>query len=147
MKKVVYGRTYDTETASKFAYKRLYYEDKQNNLWESWDGNYFDRFDEVEKNRFFSSKSHDELLSIVANKWNEDQLVQQTAQVTVKQIREIDRRRKAAMAELDRRYSRRMENYQTAGFIGAALVALIFLWNLILHIGHWIWMGRRVGKG
>ena len=100
-----------------------------------------------ENDRFFSSKSHDELFSIVANKWNEDQLDQQTAQEVVGQIREIDRRRKAAMAELDRRYSRRKENYQTAEFIGAALVALIFLWNLILHIGHWIWMGRRVGKG
>ena len=48
----------------------------------------------------------------------------------------------AAMAELDRRYSQRKENYQTAGFIGAGLAAMIFMWNLIWHTGHWVWMGR-----
>ena len=36
---------------------------------------------------------------------------------------------------------------ENAFFFASILATLILLWNLIWHTGHWIWMGRRVGKG
>ena len=48
-----------------------------------------------------------------------------------------------AIAELDRRWHKSQSSWSTLGFVGAGGATFIFLWNLICHIGHWIWMGRK----
>jgi hypothetical protein len=37
--------------------------------------------------------------------------------------------------------------FWTVGLISGWVAAGILLWNLILYTGHWIWMGRKAGKG
>jgi len=68
--------------------------------------------------------------------WRDAPIVDEAA------VRE-QKRRYAAMAELDHRYDRRKGKWQTIGFIGVALAAILFMWNIIWHLGHWIWMGRK----
>ncbi len=55
-------------------------------------------------------------------------------------------KRKAALAELDRRYLNRREVFSITAFIGGAIAVLVLLWNIIWHAGHWIWMGRRTNE-
>lgn len=38
---------------------------------------------------------------------------------------------------------RNKQRYEIVGLTGGCLAALIFLWNLLWHTGHWIWMGRK----
>jgi hypothetical protein len=49
------------------------------------------------------------------------------------------RNSKTVLAEIDKRVS------ILAGAIvyGAFAAILILLWNILWHIGHWIWMGRK----
>ena len=39
----------------------------------------------------------------------------------------------------------RKEGFGSTGILGALAAGLILLWNIILHTGHWIWMGRKIG--
>lgn len=33
--------------------------------------------------------------------------------------------------------------YEGLAFYGGTIAAIIVLWNVIWHVGHWIWMGRK----
>ena len=51
--------------------------------------------------------------------------------------------------EIDRHRAleRKQESWGMAAFAGMGIAAAILLWNILCHTAHWIWMGRRVGKG
>ena len=49
------------------------------------------------------------------------------------------RNSKTVLAEIDKRVS----FWAGAIVYGAFAAILILLWNILWHIGHWIWMGRR----
>jgi hypothetical protein len=37
----------------------------------------------------------------------------------------------------------RRENYLMVALIGGILAGILFLWNIIWHTAHWVWMGRN----
>ena len=41
------------------------------------------------------------------------------------------------------RHYRLIEPFQIMGGLAGLAAAIIFIWNIIWHIGHWIWMGRE----
>ena len=84
--------------------------------------NRFAKFDE--KGEFLDLNSDDVLLEIVQNSDNVYS-------------------RMMAMAELDRRYYERKNRSKSVRLNAVILAAILLLWNLFWHTGHWIWMGRK----
>jgi len=37
--------------------------------------------------------------------------------------------------------------FGVVGILGGMIGGVLLLFNIILHIGHWIWMGRKVAEG
>jgi hypothetical protein len=59
---------------------------------------------------------------------------------------ELDRWREEQVPQIEReKLVRHRSDSMAAGLLGVLLAVSILLWNIIWHVGHWIWMGRESG--
>ena len=45
--------------------------------------------------------------------------------------------------EAQRRLGADREVWALSAFFGSIAAVIVLLWNIVWHIGHWVWMGRR----
>ena len=111
-------------------------------VWEIWEmgRNPYLRIDVNTDNLHMDEVPDNELLSIIRDERKAigDERQDQFSD----EYLEAEERRAIAMEALLQRYDRRMETSQLVAVVAVTLATIILVWNIIWHVGHWIWMGR-----